>query len=779
MTTLSPRQRLEAQKTPPPAVQFPANNREFMDAIHGGNLGAAKPFVTSFNGNPKTAPGNDWAGEPYHHGQTVIDGAPKNRYLTLAVYEQVRGELRRTEEGCSAVCGVMLDDIGTKALPLSRLDSCPPSFVIETSAGNHQATYLFIVPQTDKGAMKALNASLIAANLCDKGAKSPATRWGRLPYATNEKYSPAFTCRLVEWHPERRYTPEQIALGLGLDLPRTAEPESRSGELLDMWQMVQSDTQPNWDNVPADFAAIKAGCEAIRWATENQGEVEEPYWRGVVGVAKHCEGSGTLIHAISEGHADYDYGKTERKAQGWTTGPTTCEYFESFKADACKRCPSQGRFKSPIALGQVQHGGGAIVGQVYGVVRPNRNQLRATLPDWKVTQDGAKVRPHSTTENVAALADLLGIGIRYNVMSRKAEITIPGLKTERDDHDTAALARFGDGAVRAGLQREGMKELVDAVAGTNPHHPVLGWIEATPWDTISRGQLFHESFVLVDIRHAKLRASLLDAWMLQGIGALLETDGVSAQGILVINGPQGVNKTRKIANLCPVPGAVLTGIHLDPLDKDSVFQATSAWVTELGEIDSTFRKADVSAMKAFTDRRVDVLRRPYAKTDNTYRRRTIFAGTVNGTGYLADSTGDRRFWTLEVTHCTLLPADVMQQIWAEYMARYLAGERWHLTPETKAALNVSNADHRVIEPLRERIQTSFNWSKVEGENWQAQTGVMWLTATDVCLRVGIPHPSKTEATRAGAIVSDLNNRVSRKSNGAKLLALPPLGGSQP
>jgi putative DNA primase/helicase len=328
------------------------------------------------------------------------------------------------------------------------------------------------------------------------------------------------------------------------------------------------------------------------------------------------------------------------------------------------------------------------------------------------------------------------------------------------------------------MSREGVKELADAVAGTNPFHPGQQWIEATPWDGVPRAKQFHESFELVDPSHAPLRAALLDAWMLQGIGAVFETEGIAAQGILVLNGAQDVFKTRKIENLCPVAGAVRTGIHLDPLDKDSVFQGTSAWIVELGEIDSTFRKADVSAMKAFVTRNEDILRRPYAKVDNTYRRRTIFAGTVNGSGFLADSTGDRRFWTLEVKLCHLLPGEVMQQVWAEYLVRYRASERWHLRAETKAALNASNADHRVVDPLRERIQTAFDWAKVEGENWHSKPNVVWLTATDVCIRVGVTHPSRADSTRAGAIVVALNNKVFRKSNGAKLLALPALTGGR-
>jgi len=530
------------------------------------------------------------------------------------------------------------------------------------------------------------------------------------------------------------------------------------------------------DSPPKSMARVLTECGAACYANANQENIEEPYWRLMIGLAKHTTEGREAAHAVSCRHPDYDSDETDAKFDRWEAGPSTCERFAEYST-ACAQCKHKGMIKSPIQLGAEPRTDG-LVHLPNGTARPTRTQLTKTLPDWKVTQDGTRVRPHNTTENTAALANMLNIGVRYNIMSRKTEILIPGLKSERDDYDTAALARFGDVAVRAGMMRDGLKELVDAVAGTSPYHPVLHWIEATPWDGTSRLPQFHESLELADNRQARLRDILMDAWALQGIAALLDPDGVATQGILVLNGAQDVFKTRWVENLCLLPGATRTGLHLDPLDKDSVFQATSAWIVELGEIDSTFRKADVSAMKAFITRREDVLRRPYAKTDNTYRRRTIFAGTVNGTGYLADDTGNRRFWVIAVRRCHLLAANVMQQVWAEYLAKYQAGERWHLSAETKAALNLSNTDHSVVDPLRERIQTSFDWVRVEGDNWHEKTQVLWLTATDVCIRIGIAHPSKTDSTRAGAIVSALNNRVSRKSNGAKLLALPSSAGAR-
>ncbi len=464
--------------------------------------------------------------------------------------------------------------------------------------------------------------------------------------------------------------------------------------------------------------------------------------------------------------------------------------------------------KTPLVLGRKHEIANAAHATVIEVHRLNRKTLESELPDWRwrttnrVGPDGDPVQerttPMGTVANIKVLARLLGWVIRYNVMTKRVELSKPGLLASRDDHDNAALTYFADACTRHGVPRENIAELVDAAAGGNPYHPVRDWIEATPWDGVSRIAEFHNTLELADPKAAWLRGQLLDAFMLQGIGAIWEPEGIAAQGVLTLNGNQDALKTRWVANLCPLRGAVRIGLHIDPLDKDSVLRATGGWITEAGELDSTTRRSDVSALKAFFTGDEDILRPAYAKRENTYRRRTVFVGTVNGNGFLVDETGNRRYWVIAVVRCHLLPAEIMQQVWAEYLVRYKAGERWHLSPEAKAALNASNLDHTAVDPLRERIATRFdwasvNWPSVDPDNWRAFPAVSWMTATDVCIAIGIDKPTRAECTRVGAIVRDLQrtkDRVSaqgisplleRRSNGAKLVAVPSkraLGGNQ-
>jgi putative DNA primase/helicase len=456
-------------------------------------------------------------------------------------------------------------------------------------------------------------------------------------------------------------------------------------------------------------------------------------------------------------------------------------------------------FKSPIVLGQSHRG---VVAQptvtCVGVQRAySRADYEAAMPDWytrtHTEPDGTsvlkKVRPLNTSANVKAIIMLLRWSVRYNAMTKRIEITKTGLLIPGDDHENTVQTLIGDDAVRAGLSREGLSKLVDAVGVEHSYHPVLDLIESKPWDGVSRLRLFHETLHLAFPDKYQLRRKLMDKWALQVIGALKEPNGIAAAGALVLCGPQNCGKSYWTSRLIPLEGAVGSGLHLDPAQKDRVLAVLKYLITELGEIDSTTSRSHIGMLKAFLTSSTDVVRLPYAAKDTSFPRRTVFVGTVNGTGFLVDDTGNRRFWVLEVTRCEVLSPDVMQQVWAEYMSMYQQGQRWTLDNETLAELNASNVDHTRIDPLYERIAAGFDWESVAWNTfnpscWQSLRDVHWRTATDVCIAVEVERPTRTDATRAGVIVRELQlanvsgsgqvnfSPAQRKSAGLSLLAVP-------
>lgn len=418
-----------------------------------------------------------------------------------------------------------------------------------------------------------------------------------------------------------------------------------------------------------------------------------------------------------------------------------------------------------------------------------RAVLEANLPDWRI-REGQKITPLSTSSNLAELMALGGWSARYNEMTRRTELFRDGLISPMDDDLNTALTLLGDWAVMHGLNRENVPELVDALAKQRTYHPVRDWITATPWDGVDRVADLVDAIQLEYESTRPLASRLIHKWMLQGIGALFEPDGLTAQGMLVLAGPQFAGKTWFVRHLVPLPGAVAEGVTLDPNNKDSILRAIGAFITEVGELDGTMRKADIAQFKGFLTNNTDEVRLPYARRSTRYKRRTVFVGTVNGSNFLVDETGNRRFWVIVVTRCNPLAPEAMQQVWAQYLHLYRAGERWNLEPDLLQLLNASNRQHETVDPLAERIGSGFDWASVDlstvtEDNRTVHSELSWMTATKVCMSVGINEPKKPDATRAAGIVKsqwstqghlsgnlDKLALLDRRANGSRLLAVP-------
>lgn len=201
-----------------PQTPLTTSNSEFLAEIFNGLEPGERPMVLgiagAINSDTRWSTGTGWTPE------MVTTGA-RNWYFTLSTYlPDDKGNYRRLKAKFHRAFGIMLDDLGTKSKSLERLAACPPSYVIETSAGNHQAGYLFDQPCDDLASIEALQDALVAARLSDPGAKGPSARIGRLPCGINGKYSPPPECRLIEFHPERRYSIDQIVMGLELEPPK-------------------------------------------------------------------------------------------------------------------------------------------------------------------------------------------------------------------------------------------------------------------------------------------------------------------------------------------------------------------------------------------------------------------------------------------------------------------------------------------------------------------------------------------------------------------------------
>ena len=262
-------------------------NGEFLLAVFGDELDDARPVVVSFEGNPASVPRKVWFGRPWQGKPDVSASLPAsaNNYFSLAVFRpDEAGQYRRQKARFQALHAVMLDDIGTK-VAMERL-TLPPSWLLETSPGNHQAGYLLREPLTDGTVADRLMNAIVAAGLCDPGANGPRARLARLPVAVNGKHTPPFQCRMVEWSPELRYSVEELVDGLQLEMASAGRPKRQNTRHA---AARPGDGDPVWIPRPEENAVLVAlrdrglykaplgdGKHDITcpWVKEHTGEVE-------------------------------------------------------------------------------------------------------------------------------------------------------------------------------------------------------------------------------------------------------------------------------------------------------------------------------------------------------------------------------------------------------------------------------------------------------------------------------------------------------------------------
>jgi putative DNA primase/helicase len=390
-------------------------------------------------------------------------------------------------------------------------------------------------------------------------------------------------------------------------------------------------------------------------------------------------------------------------------------------------------------------------------------QLDNSVISFKII--GKNRRPLQVTENLHAVLTHHSTQVRYNQVSKRCEVIIPGLTCILDEVDNTALTSVTDLAIKAGLSSARIPEMVEALASQSPYCPVQTYIESVPWDGIGRFSQFANQ---IQCDNPKFAAMLFKKWLIQAVGAVYEPEGIVNAGVIVLTGMQGVGKTRLFADLTSgVSHVFLEGQTLNPTDKDSVMSAVSHWVVELGELDSTFKKSDVSVLKAFITRRQDKLRRPYARRDSVFPRRTVFAGTVNDYQFLHDTTGNRRFWPIDV-HSIVRDITIdFQQLWAEVKTWYDQGDRWYLDDGEKRALEQYSEKFLVLDPEVEILLSRYQFAGCT--NWEEKTLV------EICRVLYIGNPTKGQFMKLAQAIKKYNgDQRPRLSNGLKYHYVPAL-----
>lgn len=207
-------------------------------------------------------------------------------------------------------------------------------------------------------------------------------------------------------------------------------------------------------------------------------------------------------------------------------------------------------------------------------------------------------------------------------------------------------------------------------------HPVREYLLNLKWDGVARADtIFIDYLGAEDTEYTRTvtRKALI------GAVARIMQPGCKHDHILVLVGPQGCRKSTTLAKLGK---SWFSDSFYTVQGKEAYEQIQGFWLIEMGEMAAT-RKAELESIKQFVSKQSDSYRAAYAKRTQEHPRQCAFFGTTNDDEFLRDATGGRRFWPVTVTDKgretgDYFTAEIVDQVWAEIVMRYSAGENWYL-----------------------------------------------------------------------------------------------------
>lgn len=227
-------------------------------------------------------------------------------------------------------------------------------------------------------------------------------------------------------------------------------------------------------------------------------------------------------------------------------------------------------------------------------------------------------------------------------------------------------------------------------------HPVREYLSGLKWDGKKRvDNLLIEYFGAKDNAYTKEASRKF----LCGAVARIFEPGVKFELMLILCGEQGIGKSTFYRTLAK---NWFSDGQKDLKGKEAREQMQGRWIIEFPEL-AGLAKAEVETVKHFVSKQEDSDRGAYDRITKTHKRQCIFVGSTNPKNFLRDPSGNRRFMPVDVVREDIrksvfrdLKSEV-DQIWAEVMQLYKAGEKLYLNGGAETLAKKEQIKHAEID----------------------------------------------------------------------------------
>lgn len=381
----------------------------------------------------------------------------------------------------------------------------------------------------------------------------------------------------------------------------------------------------------------------------------------------------------------------------------------------------------------------------------NENWEKLLLADEK----GFKICERNTQLFLSNTPELKGT-IRFNEVTKAIEVRggpLAGVAAEVLDSGAAGWLQthqqYFAGAAMIG------RELA-FVARQASYDPLAEYLNELAWDGVVRAETFLEKYF--DAEPSDYTRLISKRWLISLVARALRP-GCEVQTVLILEGPQGVGKTRALRALA---GDYYLGTSVHLGDKDFLQLISGAWLVELGEL-ASLRRAETEKVKQFLDQKSDKFRAPYGRVAEEWPRRCIFVGTTNESDYLTDRTGNRRYWPVRVGNRVDVDGILRDrdQLLAEAVALFVAGERWWLE-DAELPVAASETEQRLeSSPVEEAVA---RWWFAQ-ETTKRPLSFTTLDVAEQALHTTVERVDRALQTQIGRALSSVGFNKNRRRGG--------------
>lgn len=305
--------------------------------------------------------------------------------------------------------------------------------------------------------------------------------------------------------------------------------------------------------------------------------------------------------------------------------------------------------------------------------------------------------------------------LKYNLLTQDVELDGESLRRHQNEtlnvENRISVVCEKDYQVKFQKEKQYKNHLLDALS-RNCYHPVEKYLRDL--DSVSPVNIDNLAERYLGNKD-KLANLLIKKTLIASVARVLEP-GCSVHAILILYSPQqGIGKSSFLRTLAKNPAWFNDTVPEINLNKDFYSKLHQYWFTEIGEIDTKFRRIQQEEIKDFITSSTDVFRPAYSASMLKCDRRFVLTGTANNGSFLTDQTGSRRYWIVPVNGKIDIPRleEEIDGIWAAAVEAYKKDEKWWLTDEEAKMLEKSNASFTYEHPWYSVIKRYLDCHKID------------------------------------------------------------------